>query len=224
MKKKLITIISLVVIVAAGIVSYEFFVKSKGDIFHVNTVTTDDTESHIEKNSVNNSTDEFAIESDTSEQSSESSTEKPKTDIGTAIQRVPLGKLKITMDAEYQKNDDISANDFNGFVDDCVEYDKSDGMIIAAVKSGSTFHNTSLSIVESALIDTNTYKLTGESNASYGKGDWTIHLYLTDDKSTASYIASAEINNNNTVYVLLHCKYNDKVSDTEFTDILSSIE
>lgn len=63
----------------------------------------------------------------------------------------------------------------------------------------------------------------GESSGTYGKGDWTIHLYLTNDKSTASYIASAEIDNN-TVYVLLHCKYNDKVSDTEFTDMLSSIK
>lgn len=169
------------------------------------------------------SSDNDSIDTNESDVVKSDSSEEPKTDVGTAIQRVSLGNFQIAMDAEYQKNNDISANDFNGFVDDCIEYDKSDGMVIAAVKSGSTFHNTSLSIVESALIDANAYALTGESSGTYGKGDWTIHLYLTNDKSTASYIASAEIDNN-TVYVLLHCKYNDKVSDTEFTDMLSSIK
>lgn len=52
MKKKLMTVISLIVIVASGIVGYKFFVESKGDIFHVNTVTMtddEDTTSQTEK-------------------------------------------------------------------------------------------------------------------------------------------------------------------------------
>lgn len=58
MKKKLMTVISLIVIVASGIVGYKFFVESD-------------------------------------------SSEEPKTDTGTAIQRVSLGNFQIAMDAEY---------------------------------------------------------------------------------------------------------------------------
>ena len=219
MRKKIITVVSCMIIAAACVCGFLFYKSSKPVTLPINTtkietlpVNTDEPKTEM-KNKVD------GTKKSTEDASEKSSSVEPQ--IGTAIQKVPLGSLSFEMDGEYVKQE-IDTESLNGFVDDCVEYDKSDGMIMAAVKNSSTFHNTSLSIIESYLIDTNSYKLQGEHNATYGNGDWLIHLYLSDDKSTASYIASSEIDGK-TVYMLLHCKYDDKVSDTEFVNILKSV-
>ena len=221
MRKKIVAVVSCVIIVAACVCGFLYYKSSKPVTLPINTtkietppVNTDEPETE----------DEDKTESDDVKESTEGTTEKSSSvepQIGTAIQKVSLGSLSFEMDGEYVKQE-IDTESLNGFVDDCVEYDKSDGMIMAAVKNSSTFHNTSLSIIESYLIDTDAYTLQGENNATYGNGDWVIHLYLSDDKSTASYVASSEIDGK-TVYMLLHCKYDDKVSDTEFVNILKSV-
>lgn len=220
MGKKIVSVVSCMIIVAACVCGFLYYKSSKPVTLPINTtkietppVNTDEPETETK-----NKTDKDA-KKDTEDNSEKSSSVEPQ--MGTAIQKVSLGSLSFEMDGEYVKQE-IDTESLNGFVDDCVEYDKSDGMIMAAVKNSSTFHNTSLSIIESYLIDTNSYKLQGENSATYGNGDWLIHLYLSDDKSTASYIASSEIDGK-TVYMLLHCKYNDKVSDTEFVHILKSV-
>ena len=223
MGKKIVSVVSCMIIVAACVCGFLYYKSSKPVTLPINTtkietppVNTDEPETEIKNN-----TDKDAKKDteDVEDDSEKSSSAEPQ--IGTAIQKVSLGSLSFEMDAKYVKQK-IDTESLNGFVDDCVEYDKSDGMIMAAVKNSSTFHNTSLSIIESYLIDTNSYKLQGENSATYGNGDWLIHLYLSDDKSTASYIASSEIDGK-TVYMLLHCKYDDKVSDTEFVNILKSV-
>ena len=220
MKKKIVAVVSCVIIVAACVCGFLYYKSSKPVTLPINTtkietlpVNTDEPETE----------DEDKIKSDDVKEGTEGTTEKSSVEpqIGTAIQKVPLGSLSFEMDGEYVKQE-IDTESLNGFVDDCAEYDKSDGMIMAAVKNSSTFHNTSLSIIESYLIDTDAYTLQGENNVTYGNGDWVIHLYLSDDKSTASYVASSEIDGK-TVYMLLHCKYDDKVSDTEFVNILKSV-
>lgn len=220
MGKKIVSVVSCMIIVAACLCGFLYYKSSKPVTLPINTtkietppVNTDEPEIETK-----NKTDKDA-KKDTADNSEKSSSVEPQ--MGTAIQKVSLGSLSFEMDGEYVKQE-IDTESLNGFVDDCVEYDKSDGMIMAAVKNSSTFHNTSLSIIESYLIDTNSYKLQGENSATYGNGDWLIHLYLSDDKSTASYIASSEIDGK-TVYMLLHCKYDDKVSDTEFVNILKSV-
>lgn len=223
MRKKIVSVVSCVIIVAACVCGFLYYKSSKSVTLPINTtkietlpVNTDEPETET-KNKTDNDTKKDT--EDVEDDSEKSSSVEPQ--MGTAIQKVPLGSLSFEIDGEYVKQE-IDTESLNGFVDDCVEYDKSDGMIMAAVKNSSTFHNTSLSIIESYLIDTNSYKLQGENSATYGNGDWLIHLYLSDDKSTASYIASSEIDGK-TVYMLLHCKYNDKVSDTEFVHILKSV-
>lgn len=220
MRKRIVAVVSCVIIVAACVCGFLYYKSSKPVTLPINTtkietppVNTDEPETETK-----NKTDKDA-KKDTEDNSEKSSSVEPQT--GTAIQKVSLGSLSFEMDGEYVKQE-IDTESLNGFVDDCVEYDKSDGMVMAAVKNSSTFHNTSLLIIESYLIDTNSYKLQGENSATYGNGDWLIHLYLSDDKSTASYIASSEIDGK-TVYILLHCKYDDKVSDTEFVNILKSV-
>lgn len=220
MGKKIVSVVSCMIIVAACVCGFLYYKSSKPVTLPINTtkietppVNTDEPETETK-----NKTDKDA-KKDTEDNSEKSSSVEPQ--MGTAIQKVSLGSLSFEMDGEYVKQE-IDTESLNGFVDDCVEYDKSDGMVMAAVKNSSTFHNTSLSIIESYLIDTNSYKLQGENSATYGNGDWLIHLYLSDDKSTASYIASSEIDGK-TVYMLLHCKYDDKVSDTEFVNILKSV-
>ena len=223
MRKKIVSVVSCVIIVAACVCGFLYYKSSKSVTLPINTtkietlpVNTDEPETET-KNKTDN--DAKKDTEDVEDNSEKSSSVEPQ--MGKAIQKVPLGSLSFEMDGEYVKQE-IDTESLNGFVDDCVEYDKSDGMIMAAVKNSGTFHNTSLSIIESYLIDTNSYKLQGENSATYGNGDWLIHLYLSDDKSTASYIASSEIDGK-TVYMLLHCKYNDKVSDTEFVNILKSV-
>ena len=223
MGKKIVSVVSCMIIVAACVCGFLYYKSSKPVTLPINTtkietlpVDTDEPETET-KNKTDN--DIKKDTEDVEDNSEKSSSVEPQ--MGTAIQKVPLGSLSFEMDGEYVKQE-IDTESLNGFVDDCVEYDKSDGMIMAAVKNSGTFHNTSLSIIESYLIDTNSYKLQGENSATYGNGDWLIHLYLSDDKSTASYIASSEIDGK-TVYMLLHCKYNDKVSDTEFVNILKSV-
>ena len=223
MRKKIVAVVSCVIIVAACVCGFLYYKSSKPVTLPINTtkietppVNTDEPETET-KNKTDNDTKKDT--EDVEDNSEKSSSVEPQ--MGTAIQKVPLGSLSFEMDGEYVKQE-IDTESLNGFVDDCVEYDKSDGMIMAAVKNSGTFHNTSLSIIESYLIDTNSYKLQGENSATYGNGDWLIHLYLSDDKSTASYIASSEIDGK-TVYMLLHCKYNDKVSDTEFVNILKRV-
>lgn len=221
MRKKIVAVVSCVIIVAACVCGFLYYKSSKPVTLPINTtkietfpVNTDEPETE--------SRDE--TKSDDAKESTESTTEESSSvepQIGTAIQKVSLGSLSFEMDGEYVKQE-IDTESLNGFVDDCVEYDKSDGMIMAAVKNSSTFHNTSLSIIESYLIDIDAYTLQGENNATYGNVDWVIHLYLSNDKSTASYVASSEIDGK-TVYMLLHCKYDDKVSDTEFVNILKSV-
>lgn len=220
MGKKIVFVLSCMIIAAACVCGFLYYKSSKPVTLPINTtkietppVNTDELETETK-----NKTDNDA-KKDTEDDSEKSSSVEPQ--IGTAIQKVPLGSLSFEIDGEYVKQE-IDTESLNGFVDDCVEYDKSDGMIMAAVKNSSTFHNTSLSIIESYLIDTNSYKLQGENSATYDNGDWLIHLYLSDDKSTASYIASSEIDGK-TVYMLLHCRYDDKVSDTEFVNILKSV-
>lgn len=223
MGKKIVSVVSCMIIVAACVCGFLYYKSSKPVTLPINTtkietppVNTDEPETETK-----NKTDKDAKKDteDVEDNSEKSSSVEPQ--MGTAIQKVSLGSLSFEMDGEYVKQE-IDTESLNGFVDDCVEYDKSDGMIMAAVKNSSTFHNTSLSIIESYLIDMNSYKLQGENSATYGNGDWLIHLYLSDDKSTASYIASSEIDGK-TVYMLLHCKYDDKVSDTEFVNILKSV-
>lgn len=223
MGKKIVSVVSCMIIVAACVCGFLYYKSSKPVTLPINTtkietppVNTDEPETETK-----NKTDKDAKKDteDVEDDSEKLSFAEPQ--MGKAIQKVPLGSLSFEMDGEYVKQE-IDTESLNGFVDDCVEYDKSDGMIMAAVKNSSTFHNTSLSIIESYLIDTNSYKLQGENSATYGNGDWLIHLYLSDDKSTASYIASSEIDGK-TVYMLLHCKYDDKVSDTEFVNILKSV-
>lgn len=223
MRKKIVSVVSCVIIVAACVCGFLYYKSSKSVTLPINTtkietlpVNTDEPETET-KNKTDNDTKKDT--EDVEDNFEKSSSVEPQ--MGTAIQKVPLGSLSFDIDGEYVKQE-IDTESLNGFVDDCVEYDKSDGMIMAAVKNSSTFHNTSLSIIESYLIDTNSYKLQGENSATYGNGDWLIHLYLSDDKSTASYIASSEIDGK-TVYMLLHCKYDDKVSDTEFVHILKSV-
>lgn len=223
MGKKIVSVVSCMIILAACVCGFLYYKSSKPVTLPINTtkietlpVDTDEPETET-KNKTDN--DIKKDTEDVEDNSEKSSSVEPQ--MGTAIQKVPLGSLSFEMDGEYVKQE-IDTESLNGFVDDCVEYDKSDGMIMAAVKNSGTFHNTSLSIIESYLIDTNSYKLQGENSATYGNGDWLIHLYLSDDKSTASYIASSEIDGK-TVYMLLHCKYNDKVSDTEFVNILKSV-
>lgn len=223
MRKKIVFVVSCVIIVAACVCGFLYYKSSKSVTLPINTtkietlpVNTDEPETET-KNKTDN--DAKKDTEDVEDDSEKSSSVEPQ--MGKAIQKVPLGSLSFEMDGEYVKQE-IDTESLNGFVDDCVEYDKSDGMIMAAVKNSGTFHNTSLSIIESYLIDTNSYKLQGENSATYGNGDWLIHLYLSDDKSTASYIASSEIDGK-TVYMLLHCKYDDKVSDTEFVNILKSV-
>ena len=223
MGKKIVSVVSCMIILAACVCGFLYYKSSKPVTLPINTtkietlpVDTDEPETET-KNKIDN--DIKKDTEDVEDNSEKSSSVEPQ--MGTAIQKVPLGSLSFEMDGEYVKQE-IDTESLNGFVDDCVEYDKSDGMIMAAVKNSSTFHNTSLSIIESYLIDTNSYKLQGENSATYGNGDWLIHLYLSDDKSTASYIASSEIDGK-TVYMLLHCKYDDKVSDTEFVNILKSV-
>lgn len=220
MGKKIVSVVSCMIIVAACVCGFLYYKSSKPVTLPINTtkietppVNTDEPETETK-----NKTDKDA-KKDTEDNSEKSSSVEPQ--MGTAIQKVSLGSLSFEMDGEYVKQE-IDTESLNGFVDDCVEYDKSDGMIMAAVKNSSTFYNTSLSIIESYLIDTNSYKLQGENSATYDNGEWLIHLYLSDDKSTASYIASSEIDGK-TVYMLLHCKYDDKVSDTEFVNILKSV-
>ena len=220
MGKKIVSVVSCMIIVAACVCGFLYYKSLKPVTLSINTtkietppVNTDEPETETK-----NKTDKDA-KKDTEDNSEKSSSVEPQ--MGTAIQKVSLGSLSFEMDGEYVKQE-IDTESLNGFVDDCVEYDKSDGMIMAAVKNSSTFYNTSLSIIESYLIDTNSYKLQGENSATYDNGDWLIHLYLSDDKSTASYIASSEIDGK-TVYMLLHCKYDDKVSDTEFVNILKSV-
>lgn len=220
MGKKIVFVLSCMIIIAACVCGFLYYKSSKPVTLPINTtkietppVNTDEPETETK-----NKTDNDA-KKDTEDDSEKSSSVESQ--IGTAIQKVPLGSLSFEIDGEYVKQE-IDTESLNGFVDDCVEYDKSDGMIMAAVKNSSTFHNTSLLIIESYLIDTNSYKLQGENSATYGNGDWLIHLYLSDDKSTASYIASSEIDGK-TVYMLLHCRYDDKVSDTEFVNILKSV-
>lgn len=220
MGKKIVFVLSCMIIAAACVCGFLYYKSSKPVTLPINTtkietppVNTDELETETK-----NKTDNDA-KKDTEDDSEKSSSVEPQ--IGTAIQKVPLGSLSFEIDGEYVKQE-IDTESLNGFVDDCVEYDKSDGMIMAAVKNSSTFHNTSLSIIESYLIDTNSYKLQGENSATYDNGDWLIHSYLSDDKSTASYIASSEIDGK-TVYMLLHCRYDDKVSDTEFVNILKSV-
>ena len=223
MGKKIVSVVSCMIIVAACVCGFLYYKSSKPVTLPINTtkietppVNTYETETET-KNKTDN--DVKKDTEDVEDDSEKSSSAEPQ--IGTAMQKVSFGSLSFEMDGEYVKQE-IDTESLNGFVDDCVEYDKSDGMIMAAVKNSSTFHNTSLSIIESYLIDTNSYKLQGENSATYGNGDWLIHLYLSDDKSTASYIASSEIDGK-TVYMLLHCKYDDKVSDTEFVNILKSV-
>lgn len=220
MKKKIVAVVSCVIIVAACVCGFSYYKSSKITTLPINTTKIETTPVNTDEpeTETRNKTKDDA-KKDTEDSSEKSSSVEPQ--IGTAIQKVPLGSLSFEMDGEYVKQE-IDTESLNGFVDDCVEYDKSDGMIMAAVKNSSTFHNTSLSIIESYLIDTNSYTLQGENNATYGNGDWLIHLYLSDDKSTASYIASSEIDGK-TVYMLFHCKYDDKVSDTEFVNILKSV-
>lgn len=223
MGKKIVSVVSCMIIVAACVCGCLYYKSSKLVTLPINTtkietppVNTDESETET-KNKTDN--DAKKDTEDVEDDSEKLSSVEPQ--IGTVIQKVSLGSLSFEMDGKYVKQE-IDTESLNGFVDDCVEYDKSDGMIMAAVKNSSTFHNTSLSIIESYLIDMNSYKLQGENSATYGNGDWLIHLYLSDDKSTASYIASSEIDGK-TVYMLLHCKYNDKVSDTEFVNILKSV-
>lgn len=223
MGKKIVSVVSCMIIVAACVCGFLYYKSSKPVTLPINTtkietppVNTDEPETET-KNKTDN--DAKKDTEDVEDDSEKSSSAEPQ--IGTAIQKVSLGSLSFEIDGKYVKQK-IDTESLNGFVDDCVEYDKSDGMIMAAVKNSSTFHNTSLSIIESYLIDTNSYKLQGENSATYGNGDWLIHLYLSDDKSTASYIASSEIDGK-TVYMLFHCKYDDKVSDTEFVNILKSV-
>lgn len=223
MGKKIVSVVSCMIIVAACVCGFLYYKSSKPVTLPINTtkietppVNTYETETETKNKTDNDAKKDTEDVEDDSEKSSSAESQ-----IGTAIQKVSLGSLSFEMDGEYVKQE-IDTESLNGFVDDCVEYDKSDGMIMAAVKNSSTFHNTSLSIIESYLIDTNSYKLQGENSATYGNGDWLIHLYLSDDKSTASYIASSEIDGK-TVYMLLHCKYDDKVSDTEFVNILKSV-
>lgn len=223
MRKKIVTVVSCMIIIASCVCGFLSYKGWKPVTLPINTTKietspayTDEPETETETETKNKADDAKKDTKDSSEKSS-----SVESQIGTAIKKVPLGSLSFEMDGEYVKQE-IDTESLNGFVDDCVEYDKSDGMIMAAVKNSSTFHNTSLSIIESYLIDTNSYKLQGENNATYGNDDWLIHLYLSDDKSTASYIASSEIDGK-TVYMLLHCKYNDKVSDTEFVNILKSV-
>lgn len=223
MGKKIVSVVSCMIIVAACVCGFLYYKSSKPVTLPINTtkietppVNTDEPETETKNKTDKDAKKDTEDVEDNSEKSS-----SVELQMGTAIQKVSLGSLSFEMDGEYVKQE-IDTESLNGFVDDCVEYDKSDGMIMAAVKNSSTFHNTSLSIIESYLIDTNSYKLQGENSATYGNGDWLIHLYLSDDKSTASYIASSEIDGK-TVYMLLHCKYDDKVSDTEFVNILKSV-
>ena len=223
MGKKIVSVVSCMIIVAACVCGFLYYKSSKPVTLPINTtkIETPPVNTYEPETETKNKTDKDAKKDteDVEDNSEKSSSVEPQ--MGTAIQKVSLGSLSFEMDGEYVKQE-IDTESLNGFVDDCVEYDKSDGMIMAAVKNSSTFHNTSLSIIESYLIDMNLYKLQGENSATYGNGDWLIHLYLSDDKSTASYIASSEIDGK-TVYMLLHCKYDDKVSDTEFVNILKSV-
>lgn len=218
MRRKLTLIILLVLLLTLGFVFFLYEKQSqKSDICPI----VSDTESQGVVADVDTDDDmnEIVILDDNPD-SSVTSDDINIGDDSSDVHRVSIGTFSFELTNSYEYVDiGQDAILIPGL--ELSEYDRESGLIVFGfMKNVSLPLEQYMYQISSNLIDTEQYIFQGKSQQTYANVDWQMEFYQTEDGSTGSLVACANVDGQ-LICVFLHCLWTE-YTETEFVEILSS--